>query len=137
MKTFFDTNVLVYLFDNDNQDKKQIAQDLFTEQAKKNRLTISTQVLQELYVVLTRKLRQPMKSATCERVINDLTEFNIVQIDTKLIVSAIQLNRKTGYSFWDSLIIESALHGNSTVLYSEDMQHHHQINGLTIVNPFI
>ncbi len=59
----------------------------------------------------------------------------IVRVDTPLILSAIQLSRQDQLSFWDALIIRSALEGGASNLYSEDMQHGQTFGALTVENP--
>ncbi|MBV8802903.1 MAG: PIN domain-containing protein [Gammaproteobacteria bacterium] len=49
---------------------------------------------------------------------------------------ALALAKRTGYSFYDSLILASALAGNCKEIYTEDLQDNHFIAGLTIINPF-
>lgn len=59
-----------------------------------------------------------------------------MQVDLELILRAIDLRRLHPMSFWDALIVASALHANCKILYSEDLQHGRKYEGLTIVNPF-
>jgi predicted nucleic acid-binding protein len=56
-KIFIDTNILVYAMDKHNIGKQQNCRRLLKSLAKNNRGVISTQVLQEFYVVATNKLR--------------------------------------------------------------------------------
>jgi len=133
---FLDTNVLVYLFDADNPAKQSKAQALFDELSAAGRLLVSTQVLQEFYVVATRKLALPLTSHEAEQVVRDLAVFTVVPIDAQVILSAIQAGRRYDFSLWDSLIIQAALRGGAEVLYSEDLQHGQIIDGMTIRNPF-
>jgi predicted nucleic acid-binding protein len=57
--SFVDTNVLVYAFDKSSSPKKRVAQRLMNELMEEDRLRVSTQVLQELFVTLTKKVSQP------------------------------------------------------------------------------
>ncbi len=134
---FFDTNVLVYMFDADAKQKQAQAQHLFEESTRDGRFLISTQVLQEFYVTATRKLAVPLASEQAERVIRDLSVFTLVPIDAQIILAAIKITNHYHFSFWDSLIIQAALHGGAEVLYSEDMQDGQVINELLIKNPFV
>ncbi|MBE0622475.1 MAG: PIN domain-containing protein [Burkholderiales bacterium] len=63
MKSFFDTNVLVYLFDADSPEKRRKARALFQKHAEAGDILLSTQVLQEFYVAVTRKLARPLDAA--------------------------------------------------------------------------
>jgi len=133
---FLDTNVLVYMFDADAAEKQAQAQQLFNELAHQNRILISTQVLQEFYVISTRKLAVPLTSQEAERAIRDLAPFAPIPIDAEIILAAIKIANRYRFSFWDGLIIQSALHGGATLLYTEDLHDGQMIDELRIQNPF-
>jgi predicted nucleic acid-binding protein len=97
---------------------------------------VSTQVLQEFYVATTRKLGLPLSSQDAERAVRDLAELSLVQVDAPLILAGIQASRRYGFSFWDALIVQAALQGGAEVLYTEDLQHGQDIEGMRIVHPF-
>lgn len=137
MRTFFDTNILVYLFDADAGEKKEAAADLFQKETSAGRALLSTQVLQEFYVVVTRKLQDPLEPHNAEGVVRDLACLPLVTINADSILSAIGRSRKMALSFWDALIIEAALVGGASRLITEDLQHGQVIDGLQIENPFL
>ncbi len=136
MKFFFDTNVLVYLFDADSPDKRKKARALFQRHTEAGDILLSTQVLQEFYVVATRKLARPLDAAAAAEAVSSFAELPLVQIDGELIVSAIHRSRNNQLSFWDALIVQAAIEGRASTLYSEDMQHGQMLNSLRVVNPF-
>jgi predicted nucleic acid-binding protein len=136
MRVFFDTNVLVYMFDADDVVKKELACARFEAEASTGRAVISTQVLQEFYVSVTRKLSVPLAPETAEAIVRDLSLMPIIAIDTERILAAIHRTRMLRLSFWDALIIEAALAGGADRLLTEDMQHGQIIEGLRIENPF-
>jgi predicted nucleic acid-binding protein len=136
MRAFFDTDVLVYLFDVDAPDKREAARSLLQQEADAGRATLSTQVLQEFFVTVTRKLAVPVGHEQAERAVRSLAELSVVQIDAGLVLAGIELTRRLQISFWDALIVGAALQSGSTVLYTEDLQHGQRIDGLTIANPF-
>lgn len=137
MRVFFDTNILVYLYDADAAEKKDRARDLFETEATAGHIVLSTQVLQEFYVVVTRKLAVPLDPEAAEDVVRNLSILPIVHIDAERILAAIGWSRQLQFSFWDALIIEAALTGGADRLLSEDLQHGQVIDGLRIENPFI
>lgn len=137
MRTLFDTNILVYLYDNDAPAKKLRVQQLLADEANLGQVLLSTQVLQEFYVCVTRKLALPMPLADAERAVRRLTAFPIVQVDSTTILDAIAISQKYGFSFWDALIVQAAIQGGATTLYSEDLQHGQDVEGVRIVNPFL
>ena len=136
-RVFLDTNVLVYLFDLDAPEKQARAQEILESEGASGRALVSTQVLQEFYVSVTRKLAQPLDPETAYRAVEDLASLPMVQIDTTLILSAITRHRKEQVSFWDALIIQAALEGGAGILYTEDLQHGRVMDGLRIENPFL
>jgi predicted nucleic acid-binding protein len=136
MKFFFDTNVLVYLFDADSPDKRKKARVLFQRHTEAGDILLSTQVLQEFYVTVTRKLVRPLDAAAAAEAVSSFAELPLVQIDSELIVSAIHRSRNNQLSFWDALIVQAAIEGHASTLYSEDMQHGQVLNSVRVVNPF-
>ena len=136
MKLFFDTNVLVYLFDADAPAKRKRARALFQKHAEAGDILLSTQVLQEFYVAITRKLARPLDSAVAATTVSSLSELPLVQIDAKLILSAIHRSRSNQLSFWDALVVQAAIEGHANTLYSEDMQAGQMFDSLRVVNPF-
>ena len=133
---FLDTNVLVYLFDSDAPVKQARAREIIETEALGGRALISTQVLQEFYVCITRKLAEPLDPEIAHRAVEDFSVFPIVQVDVRMILSAIQRNRKDKISFWDALIVQAAIHGGAKTIYTEDLQHGRELDGLKIENPF-
>ena len=135
-RVFLDTNVLVYLFDADDLAKQRRVQELLSNRELRAQLILSTQVLQEFYVSVTRKLGTPLDPEAAFQAVQDLAAFPVVQIDPPLILLAIQRSRKAKVSFWDALILEAALAAGATLLYSEDFQVGAVFGGLRIANPF-
>lgn len=136
-KVFFDTNILVYAFDQSVTGKREQAQSLIGQFGGARRLVLSTQILQELYVTLCKKGVQPLTPAEAAEIVSDFAEYHVVQVDKGLIKAAMQRHRDDAFSFWDALVVEAALHSGCSVLFSEDMQNGQQIAGLTIRNPFV
>lgn len=136
MRSFFDTNVLVYLFDADAPDKQARAREILKQETAEGRALVSTQVLQEFYVTVTRKLAVPLEPDIASRAVRDLAALPLVQVDSLLILSAIRRSQRDQLSFWDALIVEAALSGGAVQLYTEDLQHHRIIEGMRIENPF-
>lgn len=129
---FLDSNILVYSYSNSEIDKQNIARKLITE----NNSFISTQVLQELCNIVTRKFKFSYKQAAIA--IEECCQNNKLHINTQnTILQACQIADRYGFSFYDSLIITAAIESNCTVLYSEDLQDGQVIDGkLRVKNPF-
>ncbi|MCL2482993.1 MAG: PIN domain-containing protein [Propionibacteriaceae bacterium] len=129
---FIDTNVLAYVFDHDTPQKRDIAQRLITEAD----FVISAQVLSELYVTLTRKLKTPVPVETAKQAIAELSTLPVVATTPTLIASAIDTSIQHQVSYWDALIIEAAVWAGCSTLRTEDLADGALIRGVRIVNPF-
>jgi predicted nucleic acid-binding protein len=136
-RSFLDTNVLLYLFDNSVPERKARAQEVFSEEVEAGRAFLSTQVLQEFYVNVTRKLASPLPEEVAEEMARDLARLPLLRVDESMILSAIKRHRSMSFSFWDALILEAALEGGADRLLTEDLQHGQKIEGLSVENPFL
>lgn len=135
-RIFIDTNVFVYAYDTDEPDKRQRTFELLDELAKSSTIVISTQVLQEFYVVSTRKLQKPLKPEVAEDALRRLLQYPVVQVAPDAIRSAAATAREHKLSFWDALILQTAMEGGSTRLISEDLQDGFRLDGVTVENPY-
>lgn len=136
-RSFFDTNVLVYLFDNRDPGKKIRAQEVFSRESEAGHAVLSTQVLQEFYWAVTRKLASPLPAEVAEERVRDFARLPLVRVDAPMILAAIARGRNQNFSFWDALIVEAALRVGAGRLLTEDLQHGQKIEGLTVENPFL
>jgi len=131
-KIFIDTNVLIYAFTSDEPDKQEITIKLI----ENCQPVVSTQVLREFSNVLLKKGN--VSNETIKETISEITAItSVVDEDVSLILHAIDINARYKFSFYDSLIVVSALNSQCQVLLSEDMQDGQIIEGsLRIVSPF-
>ena len=134
-RSFFDTNVLVYADDKATPAKQRRALELVAEHRRAGTGVLSSQVLQEYFVTVTRKLR--VDTTIARRKVELLAEFDLVVLDLDDILAAIDLHRLHGFSFWDALVLRAAKESTCTVLFSEDLQPGRVIDGVHIVNPFV
>ena len=134
--TFVDTNVLVYAHDRSETRKQPIAQALLDVLWQTRSGVLSTQVLQEFYVVATRKFDPPMRRAAAREIVALYGEWPIVQLDVALILAASKLEERHAFSFWDALVVEAARRCGATRLVTEDLQAGRRIGGVMIENPF-
>jgi len=135
-QVFLDTNVLIYTLDQDEPAKQQQAGELLGKLAEEGSVLLSTQVLQEFYVVSTTKLRSPLSPERGRAAVAALTAFSIVTVTPEIVLAAVRLHQSERLSFWDSLIIQAALSGGAELLYSEDLQSGRQFGRLQVENPF-
>jgi len=136
-RAFFDTNVLLYLFDNSVPAKKARAQEVFYDEVEAGRAVLSTQILQEFYVNATRKLAEPLSAEAAEEQVRDFARLPLVRTDEVMILAAIERHRSMSFSFWDALVVEAALRAGTDRLLTEDLQHGQEIEDLTVENPFL
>ena len=132
---FFDTNVLVYMLDETDATKRQLARSVVVRSHDKGTACISYQVVQETMNVVTRKLGWPPEAS--QRLLDDvLIPLWQVNPSPTLYRRAVNLQDLYAFGFYDSLIVAAALEAGCTRLYTEDMQDGQQVQGLTIRNPF-
>lgn len=136
-RVFLDTNVFVYLYDSDQPDKQAQARALVERYGLSDAIVISTQVLQEFYVNVTRKFARQLSDEQVLLATRTLARLRVVKVSVEMIFSAIHLARQFRLSFWDSLILEAALESQCSLLLTEDLQHGQRIGSLTVENPFL
>ena len=133
-KIFIDTNLWVYAYTSKDLDKRNKARDILFEYAEN--IVISTQVVNEFSFVMLRKFKIDIKdlNTIVKRMIKNY-EVSLIYYST--IEKAFDLIQKYNFSYYDSLIVSSALENECSVLYSEDMHHGLVVeNKLKIINPF-
>ena len=136
-KVFIDTNIFVYSALDDEEEK--VKREKSIELLKKfsgQQTFVSTQILNEFYSVLL-KHNIPDKDIQdkLNTIIND-SMVSLIRIET--IKNSWELRARYNISFWDSIIVASALENKCTILYTEDLHHSQLIAGrLRILNPFI
>jgi predicted nucleic acid-binding protein len=134
--TFVDTNVLAYAHDRSEPSKQRVAAALLASLWHSRTGVVSTQVLQELYVVLTRKFRPPLPGVTARRLVASYGRWRTVVVDVPIILWAATLAERRRISFWDALIVTAARAAGAARLVSEDLQPGLRVGGLRIENPF-
>jgi predicted nucleic acid-binding protein len=135
-RVFFDTNVLVYMFDRSEPAKRERAEERFKREGLAGNAVVSTQVLQEFYVIATHKLDPALEPAKAYDAVKDLCALSLVHIHPDMVLAAIRRSQTAQLSFWDSLIVEAAVHGQCQTLLSEDLQDGQVIDGVRIEDPF-
>lgn len=138
-KCFLDTNLIVYLFDSSEPDKHEKAKKLFAKLQRGKQGYISSQVVNEFVVITSQKITYPIPLEQMEEKLLFLQRrLYILPLHFEMSLKAIEIKLRYRYSFWDSLIIASALESKCSILYSEDMRSGQVIEGkLTIHNPLL
>ncbi|MCX6362839.1 MAG: PIN domain-containing protein [Actinobacteria bacterium] len=133
---FLDTNVLVYLFANEDPERQELAERLYVQTAADGSTVLSTQVLQEFYSVATRTMRTVIEPATARLALQEFMEHQVVQVTPRMVLLAASRSASRQVSISDALIVEAALAGGCRTLYSEDFQHGRAFGPLRVVDPF-
>jgi predicted nucleic acid-binding protein len=135
-KVFIDTNLWIYLHATDSiKEKSQRVVKLIDTYY--DDIIISTQVLGEVFNVLIKKGLKDKKQAK-EIILNLSEHFEVIGVLEKTVRNALDISIRYNFSYWDSLIVATALESGCRMLFTEDMQHGQVIEDvLTIKNPFI
>lgn len=135
-KSFVDTNIMVYAHDLDAGEKHEIAKRTLITLWESGTGVISTQVLQEFYVTLTRKVPNPLKKSLVRSIIKNYLVWEVVVNNGETILQAIEIEENYNISFWDAMIVSAAYSKNAAFIITEDLNDGQQIEGIIIVNPF-
>ena len=133
---FVDTNVFVYALADDDPTRAATAQELIAHLCSTQSLRTSTQILSELFVTLTRKVRAPLSPEVALEYLDQIAAWPVIAPDYSAIRDACQLSTSAKVSFWDALIVVSASRAGAARLYSEDLNPGQKLLGVEIVNPF-
>ena len=133
---FVDTNVFIYRHDLAVPDKQAAAESWLAHLWHTRTGRVSTQILQEFYVNVTRKLRPGLAREQARAEIEDLLSWRPFQVEAETIRAAWKVQDRFGLSFWDSLIAATARTGGCRFLLTEDLQHGQDLEGVLVVNPF-
>jgi predicted nucleic acid-binding protein len=133
-RTFLDTNVLIYADDVDAGSKTEQARARIRQHLRDGDGVISTQVLQEYFVVATRKLG--IEPAVVQRKMEIYQSFETVIVRVDMIHDAIKLHRLEPLSFWDALILTAARGAGCGLLLTEDLNDGQVVEGVRVQNPF-
>ena len=135
-KTFVVSNVLVYAHDLDAKSKYRIANSVLRELWNYRSGVLSVQVLQEFYTVATRKIARPVPKTKARFIVESYSPW-CTDTTTAEISTAFRIEDEANISFWDALIVASALKRGATRILSEDLNAGQRIAGIVIENPFV
>lgn len=136
-KAFVDTNILIYAHDETNDEKHRRAVQLITSLWTEHCGVLSTQVLQELAVNLQKQLSIRLKMPELRRRIEHFLAWEVVLNSGGSILRALEVQERYQISFWDAMIVQAAASAGCEVLYSEDLSHGQEYQGVLVVNPFL
>ena len=133
---FVDTNVLIYAHDVTAGLKRGRASRLLERLGGERRGLLSTQVLLEFYVAVTRKLPNRIDHRVATAILEDYGTWTVFRPDVQDVVAAVALAQRHRLHPWDGLIVRAAVALEATTLWTEDLNDGQKIEGVTIRNPF-
>jgi len=134
-RRFVDTNLFVYAYDESAGRKREVARDLILGLWESRTGCASVQVMQELFVNLTRKVPSPLSTREAASLVQDISAWTVHSPGPGDVLSAIELHERAGVSFWDAMILTSARTLGCRVLYTEDLNAGQSYDGVRVVNP--
>lgn len=131
---FLDTNILLYGYDLDAPDKREIAQSLI-EQAwlEPGRTAISVQVLQEFHVNFVRKGHSTEEASV---LVADFCHWPVIDNTLAIFRAGLGVQARWGLSLWDAMIVAAAQASGALKLLTEDLNDGQDYGGVRVVNPF-
>lgn len=137
MPVFVDTNVLVYARDAGEATKQPQARAWLEQLWRARTGRLSFQVLQEFYVIVTRKLDPGLTPTEARAEVRNLFAWRPVAVDGEMVEAAWSLEDRHSLSFWDALILAAARAAGCERVLSEDLSDGEVYDGVEVVNPFI
>lgn len=134
---FVDSNIVVYAHDVSSNSKHARSRELIERLWTSGRGALSVQVLQETYVTLTRKAPKSLSPRVAIEIVEELSAWPVHVPAAVDVIEAARLAARYQLSFWDGMIIRSALESGAETLWSEDLQHGMRIQSLRIASPFM
>jgi predicted nucleic acid-binding protein len=134
---FLDTNILVYAYDISSGKKHDIAKNIVADLWNLRTGALSIQVLQELFINITKKIPKPLDIKTARDIVRDFLLWEVAGNDGDLMLAAMDVQIKYHYAFWDSLIIAAAIKCGASLLLTEDLNNGQIIEDVVIKNPFV
>lgn len=133
-KIFIDTNILVYCIDRHDLAKQKASRLLLQTLGNDHSGVISTQVMQEFFVVGTKKLAaDPL---LVKDILHSFENFETVIVTPEIIKEAIDCSIINRLSFWDALVVATAESAKCERIWTEDLNDGQVIRGVKIENPY-
>ena len=133
---FVDTNVLIYAHDLSAAAKRIRARDLLQDLWESGSGCLSIQVLQEFYVNVTRKVAKPLAPEIAAQIISDLAVWRVHRPGGQDVLDAVRRQARYRISFWDAMIVTSAIQLGCQTIWSEDLNPGQVYQGVTVRSPF-
>ena len=133
---FCDTNVIIYAYDVTAGVKREQARQVLDRLWTSGDGATSVQVLQELFVSLTRKIAHSLPVEDARAIVADMATWRTIEPGREDVLAAIDATVRWQVSFWDAMVLTAARKAQATVLWSEDLNPGQAFDGLVVRNPF-
>jgi predicted nucleic acid-binding protein len=135
-REFVDANVLVYAFDTSAGPKQEASARLLQRLWENGGGCLSVQVLQELFVIVTRKVVRPLSIDEATERIREFARWRVFAPVAEDVLAAIAFQKQWRISFWDAMVVLAATESGCHVLWTEDLNNGQVIGAVRIRNPF-
>jgi predicted nucleic acid-binding protein len=136
-RVFVDTNILIYAYDLASGVKRKRAVEAVKALWETGNGVLSTQVLQEFYVNVTRKIGHPITPDKARSILATYLAWPVEMIRPDSVLTASEIQQRHKISFWDAMIVVAAIQSGAMKILSEDLNHGQLIEGVLIENPFV
>ncbi|MCU7846645.1 MAG: PIN domain-containing protein [Candidatus Thiodiazotropha sp. (ex Lucinoma kastoroae)] len=136
-KVFVDTNILIYAYDLASGGKRKNAAEAVKTLWDQGNGVLSTQVLQEFYVNVTRKIGHPISPDKARSILATYLAWQVEVIKPDHMLWASEIQERHKISFWDAMIVVAAIQSGALKILTEDLNHGQLIEGVLVENPFI
>ena len=136
-RVFVDSNILIYAHDLDAGTRHLRAAQHLKELWDSREGCLSTQVLQEFFVNVTRKIKTPLSRSAAREVVRNYSPWVKSWITPATIIRGSEIGEVWQLSFWDGMILAAAEQQKAGHLLTEDLSHGQVIAGVEVVNPFL
>jgi predicted nucleic acid-binding protein len=135
-REFVDANVLVYAFDRSAESKHAIARRLLERLWETGVGCLSVQVLQEFFVIVTRKVARPLSADDAADRIRELAMWKVFAPTADDVLGAIEIQKHAKIAFWDAMVVRAAAESGCDVLWTEDLNDGQLLRGVRVRDPF-
>ncbi len=137
-KILIDTNILVYAYDYAEPGKQKKALNLIDSLVTAGTSFVSTQILSEFFVTVTRKISDPLTLEQGEERINSFCQiWPVLPVNEMIILEAVRGVKTHSFSYWDALIWGTARLNQIGLILSEDFTHDSTVEGVRFHNPLL
>lgn len=134
-----DTNILVYAYDNSEGEKHKASRDILKKIWKEGGGVVCLQNLMEFFVVITKKVENPVDIADAKAIVEDILKSNnwrIIDRDVDTFLDAVDLVSEHEIHLWDAVIAACMKENDITEIVTEDKEDFKKITGIKVTVPF-